>query len=31
VTGADYRVRSDIPNGFEYSLAEIGCGWINVS
>ena len=24
MTGADYRVRSDIPNGFEYSLAEIG-------
>ena len=31
VTGADYRVRIDIPDGFEYSLAEIGRGWNTVS
>ena len=31
VTGAEYRVRIDIPNGFEYSLAEIGRGWTTVS
>jgi hypothetical protein len=31
VTGADYRVRIDIPGGFEYSLAEIGRGWTTVS
>jgi len=31
VTGADHRVRIDIPNGFEYSLAEIGRGWTTVS
>jgi len=27
VTGQDHRVRIDMPNGFEYSLAEIGRGW----
>ena len=27
VTGGDHRVRIDMPNGFEYSLAEIGRGW----
>lgn len=26
VTGADHRVRIDLPNGFEYSIAEIGSG-----
>jgi hypothetical protein len=31
VTGAEHRVRIDIPNGFEYSLAEIGRGWTKVS
>ena len=31
ITGADYRVRIDIPDGFEYSLAEIGRGWTTVS
>jgi hypothetical protein len=31
VTGAEHRVRIDIPNGFEYSLAEIGRGWTAVS
>lgn len=27
VTGAEYRGRIDLPNGFEYRLAEIGRGW----
>lgn len=27
VTGKEYRVRIDIPDGFEYLLAEIGRGW----
>jgi hypothetical protein len=27
VTGAEHRVRIDMPHGFEYSLAEIGRGW----
>ncbi len=27
VTGAEYRGRIDLPNGFEYTLAEIGRGW----
>ena len=27
VTGAEHRVRIDLPNGFEYTLAEIGRGW----
>ena len=27
VTGADHRVRIDMPNGFEYTLAEVGRGW----
>jgi hypothetical protein len=31
VTGAEHRVRIDIPDGFEYSLAEIGRGWTAVS
>src|SRR5215216_2744543 len=31
VTRAEHRVRIDIPKGFEYSLAEIGRGWSNVS
>ena len=31
VTGAEHRVRIDIPNGFEYTLAEIGRGWTTVS
>jgi hypothetical protein len=26
VTGAEHRVRIDLPNGFEYRLAEIGSG-----
>jgi hypothetical protein len=30
VTGAEHRARIDMPNGFEYSLAEIGRGWSNV-
>lgn len=26
ITGADHRVRIDLPHGFEYSIAEIGAG-----
>jgi hypothetical protein len=31
VTGAAHRARIDIPNGFEYSIAEMGRGWTKVS
>jgi hypothetical protein len=31
ITGAEYRARIDIPNGFEYTLAEMGRGWTTVS
>ena len=31
VTGAEHRVRIDLPDGFEYLLAEIGRGWTTVS
>ena len=27
VTGAEHRARIDIPDGFEYSIAEVGRGW----
>ncbi len=27
VTGAEHRVRIDLPDGFEYTLAEMGRGW----
>jgi hypothetical protein len=27
VSGAEYRGRIDLPNGFEYTLAEMGRGW----
>jgi hypothetical protein len=27
VTGAEHRARIDIPNGFEYKIAEVGRGW----
>ncbi len=27
ITGLEHRVRIDMPNGFEYSLAEAGRGW----
>lgn len=27
VTGAEHRARIDLPNGFEYTIAEIGRGW----
>lgn len=27
VTGAEHRARIDIPDGFEYSIAEMGRGW----
>jgi hypothetical protein len=31
VTGAEHRARIDIPDGFEYSLAEMGRGWSKTS
>jgi hypothetical protein len=31
VTGAEYRGRIDLPDGFEYSLAEMGRGWTKTS
>src|SRR5262245_5985740 len=31
VTGAEHRVRIDIPDGFEYSIAEIGSGSARVA
>jgi hypothetical protein len=31
VTGAAYRARIDIPDGFEYSIAEMGRGWNKVT
>ena len=31
VTGAQHRARIDLPNGFEYTLAEIGRGWTKTS
>ena len=31
VTGAEHRARIDIPDGFEYSIAEMGRGWTKVS
>ncbi len=31
VTGAEHRARIDMPNGFEYTLAEMGRGWTTVS
>jgi hypothetical protein len=27
VTGKEFRGRIDLPNGFEYTLAEMGRGW----
>jgi hypothetical protein len=27
VTGAEHRARIEMPNGFEYSVAEVGRGW----
>ncbi|HEY2444960.1 MAG TPA: DUF1326 domain-containing protein [Rhizomicrobium sp.] len=27
ITGSEFRGRIDLPNGFEYTLAEIGRGW----
>ena len=27
VTGLEHRARIDLPNGFEYSIAEVGRGW----
>jgi hypothetical protein len=31
VTGREHRVRIDMPEGFEYALAEIGRGWANAT
>jgi len=31
VTGAESRARIDLPNGFEFTLAEIGRGWSKTS
>lgn len=31
VTGAEHRARIDLPNGFEYSIAEVGRGWSKTS
>jgi hypothetical protein len=31
ITGAEHRARIDLPNGFEYSLAEMGRGWSKTS
>jgi hypothetical protein len=31
VTGKEYRARFDLPEGFEYSIAEAGRGWAEVS
>jgi hypothetical protein len=31
VTGAEHRARIDIPDGFEYSIAEMGRGWSKTS
>ena len=31
VTGAEHRARIDIPDGFEYSIAEMGRGWTKTS
>jgi hypothetical protein len=31
VTGAEHRARIDLPDGFEYSLAEMGRGWNKVT
>jgi hypothetical protein len=29
VTGAEHRARFDMPNGFEFSMAEVARGWGN--
>ncbi len=31
VTGKEHRIRFDLPEGFEYSIAEVGRGWADVS
>jgi hypothetical protein len=31
VTGEEHRARFDLPQGFEYSIAEAGRGWANVA
>ena len=31
VTGAEHRARIDLPDGFEYTLAEMGRGWSKIT
>jgi hypothetical protein len=31
VTGAEHRIRIQPENGFEFTAAEIGCGWTKTS
>ena len=31
VTGADHRVLINLPQGFEYTVAEVGRGWAKTS
>jgi hypothetical protein len=31
VTGKEHRARFDLPEGFEYSIAEAGRGWANIA
>ena len=31
VTGHEHRARIDLPNGFEYTIAEVGRGWTKAS
>jgi hypothetical protein len=31
ITGHTHRVRINLPDGFEYSLAEVGRGWATTS
>jgi hypothetical protein len=31
VTGKEHRARFDLPDGFEYSIAEAGRGWANIA
>jgi len=31
VTGKEHRARFDLPEGFEYSIAEAGRGWATIA
>ena len=31
VTNVDYQVRIDLPQGFEYTVAQVGRGWSKAS